>query len=205
MNIIKQNNLRFRSKNWRIVIPNLEQYKLASPTELQQLKFQVLQKVLSKQKKNQLQHYCIALQRHQNDTPHLDILLLYPKSVKFNFNHFDYILKHGNITTYRNLNQAILDYGKKQDPSPLTNLPEDSSTIISIQQLKKDPYRYLELQMLKDPIHFNLQEYVRINDLAQYISNWSSIKLKLKDMQTAAANLRLKKKSWISTYLQSLC
>jgi len=46
--------------------------------------------------------------------------------------------------------------------------------------------------MLKDPLHFNLEQYVRSHDLAQYIKSWSSIKNKLKDMQVAAANLKLK-------------
>ena len=46
--------------------------------------------------------------------------------------------------------------------------------------------------MLQDPLHFNLQEYVRIHNLDHLITNWSSIKVKLKDMQLAAANLLLK-------------
>lgn len=186
--------LRLKSRNWRIIIPNLQQHKDASPEALQQLKFQTLQHILSKEKKYHLQHYCIALERHLNGVPHLDILLLYPKSVQHNLNHFDYILKHGNITTYRQLNKAILDYGKKEDPSPLSNLPEDSNQIINIQTLQKDPYRYLELQMLKDPFHFSLQEYVRIHDLYHLIPSYSFIKNKLKDSQMAAANLKLKAK-----------
>ena len=48
--------------------------------------------------------------------------------------------------------------------------------------------------MLKDPIHFNLQQYVRTHNLDPYITSWSSIKTKLKDMQIAAANLSLKNK-----------
>ena len=48
--------------------------------------------------------------------------------------------------------------------------------------------------MLKDPLHFNLEQYVRLHDLAQHISGWSSIKTKLKDMQLASANLKLKAK-----------
>ena len=48
--------------------------------------------------------------------------------------------------------------------------------------------------MRKDPLHFNVQQYVQKHDLAQYISSWASIKTKLKDMQMAAANLKLKQK-----------
>lgn len=186
--------LQSKSKNWRIVIPNLEQYKNASSEALLELKYQVLQRILSKEKSKDLQYYSVAIQKHLNGVPHLDILLIYPKSVRFSMNHFDYILKHGDITTYRNLNQAILDYNKKQDLSPLSNLPEDQSKVLDLQQFIKDPYRYLQIQMDKDPLHFNLEQYVKIHDLYQYIKGWNSIKTKLRDSQTAAANIRLKSK-----------
>lgn len=203
---------RVKSANWRIVIPNLIQYKDSSPSELHQLKCLILQRLkhrpqhktssIKSQFDRGLRYYHIALEHHVNDVPHLDILLIYNKSIQRQLVDYDYLLKHGNITTYRKLNAAILDYGKKQDKEALSNLPDDKflpsgqsvSSIIQLQQLKKDPYRYLELQMLEDPLHFNLQQYVRKNDLAKDISNWSSIKTKLKDMQAAAANLQLKQK-----------
>ena len=183
-----------KSASWRIVIPNLQQYHTASQEQLLQLKYQVLQRIKNKQTKHGLQYYHIALQHHQNQIPHLDILLLYATSKQRRLTDFDYILRHGNITTYRKLNLAILDYGKKEDPHCLSNLPPDSSTILQLQQLKRDPYRFLELQMLKDPLHFNLQQYVRKNDLNQYLPSWSSLKSRLKDSQLAAANLQLRQK-----------
>ena len=191
-----------KSANWRLVIPNLQQYVDSTPRQLMNLKYQVLQKLKQYQKKYQLRYYHIALERHANGVPHLDILLIYPKSVQHRLTHFDYLLKHGNITTYRKLNAAILNYGKKQDKEALSNLPEDKvlpsgqvvNQIIQIQQLKKDPYFYLQKQMLKDPLHFNLEQYVRKHNLDPYITSWSSLKTKLKDMQTAAANLLLKNK-----------
>lgn len=194
--------IKAKSANWRLVIPNLQQYKDSSPQQLMQLKYHVLQKLLQRQKKYDLRYYHIALEHHANGVPHLDVLLIYAKSVRHNLSHFDYLLKHGNITTYRKLNLAILDYGKKEDKEALSNLPQSTvlpsgetvNQLIVVQDLKADPYRYLELQMLKDPLHFNLQQYVRKNDLAQYLSGWSSIKTKLKDMQLAAANLTLKEK-----------
>ena len=208
---MKQNNYP-KSANWRIVIPNLQQYRDASPEQLHQLKCLIFQRLKYRPQDKRahiksefdrgLRYYHIALERHVNGIPHLDILLIYDKSIRRQLVDYDYLLKHGNITTYRKLNQAILDYGKKEDKEALSNLPEDKSLpsgqsvnqLITVQQLKKDPYRYLELQMLKDPLHFNLEQYVRKNDLAQYISGWSSIKTKLKDMQVAAANLSLKEK-----------
>ena len=188
-------NVVRRSKNWRLVIPNLWQFKDCSLMQLMELKYQTLELLKKYQARYSLRYYTIALQHHQNGVPHLDIFLNYDKSVQHKLTHFDYLLKHGNITTYRKLNSAILDYGKKQDKQALSNFPEQTSHILQIQDLKADPYRYLELQMLKDPLHFNVEHYVRKHDLYQYIKAWSSIKAKLKDSQLAAANLALKQKT----------
>ena len=208
---VKQSN-KPKSANWRIVIPNLIEYKDSSPQQLHQLRCLILQRLkhrpqdprahIKSQFDRGLRYYHIAVQRHANGVPHLDILLVYDKSIQRQLVDFDFLLKHGDITTYRKLNSAILDYGKKQDKEALSNLPPDKvlpsgqsvNQLIEVQDLKSNPYRYLELQMLKDPLHFNLEQYVRKNDLAHYISNWSSIKTKLKDMQIAAANLKLKTK-----------
>lgn len=205
-------SVKFKSANWRIVIPNLTQYTEASSSELQELKYLILQRLkhrpqfktssIKSQFDRGLRYYHIALEHHANGVPHLDILLIYDKSIQRQLTDYDYFLKHGYITTYRKLNQAIIDYGKKQDKQALSNLPENKiasdgqsvSQLIQLQQLKKDPYRYLQLQMLKDPVHFSLQQYVRKNDIYKDISSWSSIKTKLKDSQVAAANLQLKDK-----------
>ena len=203
---------QIKSANWRIIIPNLQQYKDASSEQLHQLKCLILQRLkrrpqyktssIKSQFDRGLRYYHIALERHANGVPHLDILLIYDKSIQRQLVDYDYLLKHGNVTTYRKLNQAILDYGKKEDHEALSNLPQDKllpsgqsvNQLIQVQDLKKDPYRYLQLQMLKDPLHFNLEQYVRSNDLNQYLPNWSSLKNRLKDSQTAAANLTLKNK-----------
>ena len=141
-----------------------------------------------------LRYYHIAVQKHVNRIPHLDILLIYDKSIERQLTDFDFLYKHGNLTTYRNLNSAILDYGKKQDLHALSNLPESNTQVLEIQDLKKDSYAYLYDKMCEDPLHFNLQQYVKQHQLSKYISSWSSIKTKLKDMQVAAANLSLKNK-----------
>ena len=192
------------SRYWRVVIPNLIDYKNATIQQLRELRCLILERLKNRPQdkrahmKSQfdrgLRYYHIALERHANGVPHLDILLIYEKSLQRRLTDYDFLLKHGNVTTYRRLNQAILDYGKKEDPQFLSNLPQQSSEVIEVQQLKEDPYRYLELKMLQDPLHFNLEEYVRKHDLAKDINNWSSIKVKLKDMQVAAANLTIKAK-----------
>ena len=202
-----------KSANWRIVIPNLQQYKESSLEQLMQLKYLILQRLkrrpqhktssIKSQFQRGLRYYSIALEHHANGTPHLDILLIYDKSIQRQLRDFDFLYKHGNITTYRKLNFAILDYNKKEDLQILSNLPPDTtlpsgqtvSQVIQVQELKADPYRYLQQQMLKDPLHFNFQQYVRKHNLDPYITSWSSIKTKIRDMQAAAANLALKEKS----------
>ena len=199
-NIVK----KLKSANWRIVIPNLQQYQTASSFQLHNLRCLILQRLkyrpqlktshLKSQFDRGLKYYHIAIQHHANGVPHLDILLIYGESIQRQVVDFDFLLKHGHVTTYRKLNAAILDYGKKQDSQALSNLPQDHSGILNIQQLKSDPYSYLYDRMKQDPLHFNLQQYVQYYQLSKHISGWSSIKAKLKDMQVAAANLKLKSK-----------
>ena len=201
-----------RSANWRIVIPNLQQYKDSTPEQLMQLRHLILQRLkrrpqdprsnMKSEFDRGLRYYHIAIERHANGVPHLDILLIYDKSIQRQLVDYNFLLKQGHITTYRTLNNAILNYGKKQDTTALSNLPESKvlpsgqmvNQILELQKFKRDPYRYLELQMLKDPLHFNLEQYVRVHDLFKQISNWGGIKSKLKDSQLAAANLNLKAK-----------
>lgn len=183
---------------------------------LDDLKQRVLDHLLLKQskRKSKLVNYSVAWETHSaTGLPHLDILLVYERNINLIKSSYDYLIKdlklqqrdlgdkialgHAWITPYssKKLSKAILDYGQKEDPNTLSNLSlESKEDLIRTNKLKADPYRYLELQMLKDPLHFNLEEFVRSHDLAHQISSWSSIKTKLKDMQVAAANLALKSK-----------
>ena len=177
--------------------------------ELQILKSDVLELILKKEISKGLQYYTVVWQTHMSTgQPHLDVLLVYNKSIFKSLSSYDYLLPlceqreskstpGVHITGYSKtrLNQAILDYGSKEDPDPLTTLPEDLGLIINARDLQRDPYSYLYDKMKLDPLNFNLEEYVEINNLSKYIKGWSSIKTKLKDMQVAAANLHLKSKS----------
>ena len=210
--MVKVKSKQVKSATWRIVIPNLQQHKDSTLQELHELKCLILQRLkhrpqdkrsnMKSQFDRGLRYYHIALQHHANGVPHLDILLIYQKSIKRQLSGYDYLLKHGDITTYRKLNSAIINYGKKQDKDALSNLPEDKitpdgqsvSSLIQLQQLKNDPYSYLYDRMKQDPLHFNVEQYVQKHQLSKYISSWSSIKTKLRDMQQAAANLQLKQK-----------
>ena len=184
--------------------------------DLDALKQRVLDCLLQKQSKRVVKpiNWTVAWQTHPaSGLPHLDILLVYQKNVTPFLTSFDYLIKnlkiqqrqvgdqvgigHVWVTPYssKKLTKAILQYGQKEDPTVITNITlETKDDLIRIHKLKANPYRYLQLQMLKDPLHFKLQQYVRIHDLYQHIASWSSIKSKLKDSQIAAANLQLKHK-----------
>ena len=184
--------------------------------QLDKLKQQVLDYLLAQQNKRKVKptHWAIAWQIHPGSgLPHLDILLVFQRNVIAYKTSFDYLIKdlkikqieptesfqpgHVWVTPYspKKLNKAILDYGFKQDPVVVSNLTQIAKAqLVQVNQLKADPYRYLQLQMLKDPLHFNLQQYVRKHDLNQYLPSWSSLKVRLRDSQVAAANLALRSK-----------
>ena len=184
--------------------------------ELDNLKQRVLDRLIQKQsqRKVKLVNWCIAWQTHAaSGLPHLDMLLVYDRNFQAVYTTFDYLIKDLNIeqrnvgddvgighvwvTPYssKKLNKAILQYGQKEDPHPLSNITvQTKDDILRLNKVKDDSYRYLELQMLKDPLHFNLEQYCRKHDLFKDVSGWSSIKTKLKDSQLAAANLLLKNK-----------
>ena len=196
------------SKNTRR-LPNV------SPA-LDALKRQVLDYLLAQQSKRKAKptHWCIAWQVHPGSgLPHLDILLVFQRNITAYTTSFNYLIRdlkilqseptetfvpgHVWVTPYssKKLNKAILDYGLKQDPTALTNLTQVAKAqIVQLSLLKADPYKYLYDRMKQDPLHFNLQQYVQKNQLSQHISSWSSLKVKLKDMQVAAANLALRSK-----------
>ena len=204
---LKKDNITRRSLSqvFRIVIPNLKEYQNKTNSELLSLKRDVFQKLkfhpnhnLKSEFERGLEYYSIAIETHKNDIPHLDILLVYRKKIRRRFTDFDYLLKHGNITTYRQLNHAILRYNFKEDLFSISNFKDDMMNIKKIIQFKADPFRFLELAMLQDPLNFELEHYLRSNDYYQYITNgYSIIKTKLKDSQNAAANLVLYSKPGI--------
>ena len=190
---------------------------------LEQLKHHVLDYLHQHQSPRGLSHWAVAWQIHPlTHLPHLDILLHYQKNVKKCSTSFDKMLKCLNIiqqkpndptftsgvyiTPYssRKFCKAIAQYGFKEDPAVLSNLPQDLQPLVNAHKLKSDPYRFLQLQMLKDPLHFNLQQYVRRNDLNQHLPSWSSLKSRLRDSQLAAANLQLKERPGFATITNEL-
>ena len=164
-----------KGKFFRLVIPNLQQFKDQSQ-DLIKLKGDTLMLILQKQKSYGLQFYKIAIQTHiTTGIPHLDILLLYDRSVQKSLRRFDYLIKPGHLTKYKTLNAAILQYGDKQDLYALTNMPKDSTLIIKKQQIQQEPYQLLHDQMVKDPFHFNAIFWLKQSNLLTAMSklSWS--------------------------------
>jgi hypothetical protein len=193
-----------KSRYWRIIIPNLLEYKNSTSQQLHQLKCSVLQRLIAKETKRGLQYYRIALEHHVNGVPHLDILITYLVSKTRRLTDWDHLLRHGNVTKYRQLNTAIIDYGTKEDKFSLSNFPEVTSAILQVQALQQNPFLYLYRKMKLNPLHFNLQQYVESHELAPYIKNWGAIKVKIKDMQEAAANISLKSRPGIQLITRAL-
>ena len=182
-----------KSRYFRLVIPNLIQYSLPQQSyQFDRIKGDIL--VLIQAKQPFLQYYSIAIQTHPTTgIPHLDILLLYQKSVLKSLNRFDYLIKHGHLTRYRHLNAAILNYGKKQDKSPLSNLPHNLSNLLVSQSLIRDPYLFLRNKMLQDPFSFDPHAWLATHKLDWEMSklNWSRVLSFLRKQQQAECYLRL--------------
>lgn len=211
-------NISYLSNNvfgkFSVLGKNVKRQLHISP-KLEALKSQILELILLNQNHRGLVNYTLAWQTHQsNGLAHLDILLKYNKNVKKSLTSFNYLLrlcpqdvhhfsqKQGqkpqvSVTPYSTtrLNQAILEYGQKEDPMPLNNFtPEDSSRHLVLAAIRADPYGYLHDRMTEDPYNFDLAECVQQYDLAKQISNWSSVKTKLLDIRGAKiARLQLMK------------
>ena len=186
--------------------------------KLEVLKGHVLELILKKDGHKNLLNYSIAWQTHQsNGLAHLDILLRYDKPVQKRPTSFNYLLdlcnqdvehfsdKQGkvpqlNITPYSasRINLAILEYGEKEDPAPLSNFTYENSTrYLLLAAVKNNPYAYFEALARKDPYNFDLASYAAEYNLATEIPGYSAMKSKLNDIQAALRALSEKKKPGI--------
>jgi len=185
---------RFQGKNFRWVVPQL-------PAEIwgkkEQFKAGLLDRLkLSKTAKKGIKYYSIAIESHADGSPHLDMLIILEKRTDLYLNQLDFLCqKHGNLTRYRTLNQAILQYGSKED-TPLTNL-ENVQYVLNEQEIKKCPVTFLMKQVDKDPYHFDFITYCGQNQYFTTIQRWSYVKNKIRDYQEFVTNQRLTSKPGI--------
>ena len=176
--------------HFRLVIPDLTEF--TDPAALLKLKGDTLNLLLQKQ--SQLQYYKVAAQTHPSTgVPHLDILLLYKSPVQKSLNRFNYLVKHGSLSRYKRLNQAILAYGDKEDKSPLTNMPKQIKNILKAKSLVSQPQVILRQAMLADPLHFQPISWLKQQGLiAQlYKAPWQKALSLLKRQQQVQCNRQL--------------
>ena len=185
---------RILGTNFRWVVPQL-------PSEIwdkkEAYKAELLDKLLaSKTAKKGIKFYSIAIESHADGNPHLDMLIVFEKKIALEPIELDFLCqKHGNLTRYRSLNQAILDYGSKED-TPLSNL-QNVEYILNEQQIKKCPVTFLMRQVDRDPFRFDFLEYCFKNNHFTTIQRWSYVKNKIRDYQQIVTNNTLKSKPGI--------
>ena len=183
-----------RGKNFRWVVPQLS---AEIWNKKQRYKTDLLDRLrLSKTAKKGIKYYSIAIESHADGNPHLDMLLIFEKDSKIKNTQLDFLCdKHGNLTRYRTINQAIIQYGSKED-TPLNNI-QNMQNIINEQKIKKEPYTFLQKQMYLDPFKFSLAEYCVINNYFSKLPNYLSIERRLLKQQAAVCNLTLRDKPGI--------
>lgn len=202
----KKIDKRIRGKYWRLIVPNLTEYDIKDTKKLTQLKQQVLELLLEKQTKRSLKKWCIAVQKHISGIPHLDILLVYDKGMLNAYNRYDYVIKHGNLTKYRTLNKAILEYNLKQDNAPLTNINIKNIILEDKASTRDGLYEIMELAMLQDPFNFNCNQYLHNNNLDKQAikTSWQTIIRKIQLKQVVACNNLLRNKHGIKLITRKL-
>ena len=199
MKLNKQKNIR--GTNFRWVVPQLD-FEIWKKKANQ--KNEILDTLFwSKTAKKGIKYYSIAIESHADGNPHLDMLLIFEKQIELRLNELDFLCnKHGHLTRYRTLNQAILEYGSKED-TPLSNLPL-LETVLNEQTIKKTPEQFFMQLIDKDPFHFDFKSYCVKKKVLHLIKNWSSLKTKMKDYQESLCNLVLKEKPGIQKITKEL-
>lgn len=180
--------------NFRWVVPQLSAEVWGRK---QQFKLGLLDRLLaSKTARKGIKYYSIAVESHADGNPHLDMLIIFEKQIRLANTQLDFLVqKHGDLTRYRTLNQAILEYGSKQD-TPLTNLT-NVEFILNEQDVRRDPVTFLMRRVDRDPFGFDFLQYCLDNKYFTTIQRWSYVKNKIKDYQQTLCNKLLKSKPGI--------
>lgn len=182
-------------KTFRWVVPKIDLLKTQNK---QKFKEEILTRLnFSKTAKKQIEYYAISVETHQDESFHLDMLIIFKKMVSMSLTELDILCdKHGNLTKYRTLNLAILNYNYKEDV-PLTNI-QSLNEVLNRQEIKTDPYYFFQKQMLKDPFNFNLDSFCAKNDYYRFVTGYLPLATKLKRHQDAYCNSILELKSGIA-------
>ena len=194
---------RISSKNFRLIIPNLHEYGQNPNADSEQiiaLKKHVADRLWHHQHRRGLKQWCIAIEHHPiSRLAHLDILMIYSKRIKNPPTRYDYLVKHGNLTRYRTLNRAILEYGRKQDPKPISNLNTNRILALDEASTRQGLYKLLYSAMIQSPTKFDADEYIVNNRLGQAIikTAWQNVINRVKKDQSVVCNNILRGKRGI--------
>ena len=183
---------RVIGRYFRLVIPALAKYGTAwsyDSSRIVELRQTVVDALVEHERKRGLSEYLVAVERHPGSgLAHLDVLLVYASKIYNTAKTYDYVFKHGNLTRYRTVNAAILDYGRKQDPAPLGNL--DTAAVIAESRVKTDLYVMMQAAMLRDPFKFEPINWLASTGLmasAARTNVYKTIRL-IKDLQSRECN-----------------
>lgn len=192
---------RISGKYFRLIIPSLQSYGINwkyNDKAIKDLKASTLDLLHLKEKPRGLDKYIVSIERHPGTKyVHLDILLIYNKTVFNTYNRYDYLIKHGNLTKYRTLNKAILEYNLKEDPSPLGNL--NPTTALMESRVKTELYTMMEEAMLLKPFKFDPIDWLSDTKLmasAMKTNVFKTIRM-IKLKQSKVCNQQLKNKPGI--------
>ena len=190
---------RMSGRYWRLVVPNLSSYPRNPPrdhTGLLQLKRATVDLLCKYETPRGLTNWCVAWQTHQGSGfPHLDCLFVYSRPVKNRASRYDYLVKHGDLTKYRSVNLAILEYGSKEDPAPISNIGA-ANKVLQEARVKTDLYVMMQQAMLRDPFAFNAHQWLDAEDLyrAAVRTNLYKAIRTVKDRQQSVCNRQLRDK-----------
>lgn len=114
--------------------------------------------------------YLICQQTYQDGiTPHFHVILVYDRRKQITTpEFFDYMNIHPNIQPMRNM-KAALEYVHKEDKNPLTNMDVLQQMRVARAKDTSSLYQLLQQQMLKNPFHFDLDDYCRTYGLFKQI------------------------------------
>lgn len=168
---IRANNKKIRritGKYWRLVVPALASYGVDWTYEsnaIRSLRASAVDLLVQNQQSRGLSEYLVAVERHPGTRmAHLDILMVYNRRIYNTYGRYDYIIKHGNLTKYRTVNAAILEYGRKEDPNPIGNL--DVKATIMKSRVKSELYTMMYEAMVKKPFKFDPIAWLTDSDIA---------------------------------------
>lgn len=138
--------------------------------------------------------YLICEQMYDSGEPHFHAIIIYPSRKHIQSpDYYDYLGIHPNIQTMRNM-KAALEYIRKEDASPLTNMDIVQQKRVARAKDTSSLYELLEQQMLKDPFRFDVDDYCATHGIFKqvYKANYTKAITLIKRAQPAYARKVLK-------------